>query len=206
MIYFLNLQTETKNGHKFLTMRRNIIITVLLLMVSSIAMAQSTEQLYNEGKALYDAKKYEEALPKLKAAADKGHKKAQYRMGRAFDKGNGVKEDNVRAFQWYLKAANQGHAKSQYQVGRCYKKGKGVAEDQQKALSYFTKAANQDNADAELALAKHHLKRGDKGKARQWCMRAVKHEKDGKRILAELRQDSAAGDEKSKVLLGLIGK
>ena len=187
-------------------MRRNIIITVLLLMVSSIAMAQSTEQLYNEGKALYDAKKYEEALPKLKAAADKGHKKAQYRMGRAFDKGNGVKEDNVRAFQWYLKAANQGHAKSQYQVGRCYKKGKGVAEDQQKALSYFTKAANQDNADAELALAKHHLKRGDKGKARQWCMRAVKHEKDGKRILAELRQDSAAGDEKSKVLLGLIGK
>ena len=187
-------------------MKRNIFLTVLLLMFFHIATAQNAEQLYNEGKALYDAKKYDEALPKLKAAADKGHKKAQYRMGRAFDKGNGVQEDNVRAFQWYLKAANQGHAKSQYQVGRCYKKGKGVAEDQLKALSYFTKAANQNNADAELALAKHHLKQGDRGKARQWCMRAVKHEKDGKRILDELRKDSSAGDEKSKILLGLIGK
>ena len=104
---------------------------MLLLLVSAcnMTMAQSAEQLYQEGKALYDAKKYNEALPKLKAAADKGHKKAQYRMGRAFDKGNGVAEDNTRAFQWYLKAANQGHAKSQYQVGRCYKKGKGVGED-----------------------------------------------------------------------------
>ena len=186
-------------------MKRSVF-TAIALFICALSFAQNADKLYREGKALYDQKKYSEALPKLKAAADLGHKKAQYRLGRAFDKGNGVAEDNTRAFQWYMKAAKQNYHKALYQVGRCYKKGKGVAEDQQKALSYFTKAANQDNADAELALAKHHLKRGDKGKARQWCMRAVKHEKDGKRILAELRQDSAAGDEKSKVLLGLIGK
>ena len=187
-------------------MKKKILISLLLLMTCTLAGAQSAEQLYQEGKALYDEKRYSEALPKLKAAADRGHKKAQFRMGRAFDKGNGVTEDNTRAFQWYLKAANQGHAKSQYQVGRCYKKGKGVAEDQQKALSWFIKAANQDNADAELALAKHHLKLGDKKKAKQWCLRAVRNEKDGKRVLDEMREDAAAGDEKTKILLGLIGK
>lgn len=192
----------TKNPN----MKRNIAITLLALLFFPLLHAQNAEQLYKEGKALYDAKNYSEALPKLKAAADRGHKKAQYRMGRAFDKGNGVKEDNERAFQWYLKSANQDYAKAQFQVGRCYKKGKGVAADAQKALTYFTRAANQDNADAELALAKHHLKKGDKGKAKQWCLRAVRNEKDGKRILAEMRHDSSQGDEKCKVLLGLIGK
>lgn len=187
-------------------MRRTIMMAVLLLLTCNIAKSQNAEQLYQEGKALYDAKKYSEALPKLKAAADKGHKKAQYRMGRAFDKGNGVGEDNVRAFQWYLKAANQGHAKSQYQVGRCYKKGKGVGQDEQKAFSWYMKAANQDNADAEVALAKLFLKRGDKGKAKTWCLRGIRHEKDGKRMLQELRDEAAAGEQKAKQLLILIGK
>ena len=35
---------------------------------------QSAEKLYNDGKELYDAKRYEAAFPKLKAAAEKGHK------------------------------------------------------------------------------------------------------------------------------------
>ncbi len=187
-------------------MKRTTLLTLLLTLVCTLAMAQSADNLYKEGKALYDAKNYSAALPKLKAAADKGHKKAQYWMGRAFDKGHGVKEDNTRAFQWYLLAANQGHAKAQYQVGRCYKKGKGVAEDDKKAFFYFTKSANQDNADAELALAKHYLKAGDLGKAKTWCSRAVRNEKGGDEILAELRTDAAAGDEKAKRLLGLIGK
>lgn len=185
---------------------KRIFMLLTLLMGCTLMMAQSAEALYREGKNLYDQKRYEEALPKLKAAADKGHKKAQYRMGRAFDKGNGVGEDNVRAFQWYQKAAAQGYHKAQYQLGRCYKKGKGVAEDDAKAFQLFQKAAAQDNADAELALARHFLKKGDKVKAKQWCQRAVRHEKDGKRILEELRLDSSRGDEKAKVLLGLIRK
>ena len=92
-------------------MKRNIILTVLLLLVSHIVTAQNAEQLYKEGKALYDAKKYNEALPKLKAAADKGHKKAQYRMGRAFDKGNGVKEDNdpLRREVGYREGLSEAH-------------------------------------------------------------------------------------------------
>ena len=187
-------------------MTKRKLLSCLFLMFTFTVMAQNADQLYREGKALYDAKRFHEALPKLKAAADKGHRKAQYRLGRCFDKGEGVAEDNVRAFQWYFKAASQGHPKAQYQVGRCYKKGKGVAEDQKKAYAYFVKAARQDNADAEMALAKHFYKAGDKGKAKSYAIRAVRNPKGGDEVLAELKKDAANGSETSKAILLLLGK
>ena len=54
---------------------------MLTLMFSLAIGAQSASKLYDEGKALYDAKDYAKAIVKLKAAAEKGHKKAQYRRG-----------------------------------------------------------------------------------------------------------------------------
>ena len=47
---------------------------MLMTVVSMSAFAQSADKLYDEGKKLYDAKKYAEAFPKLKPAAEKGHK------------------------------------------------------------------------------------------------------------------------------------
>lgn len=186
------------------------LLTALLLMVSIGAGAQSADKLYEEGKKLYDAKNYAEAFPKLKAAAEKGHKKAQYRMGRCYDKGNGVEENDKLGFEWYMKSAQQGFAKAQYQVGKCYKNGEGVKKDRQAAFTWFEKAAKQDNADAELALGKAYLKgkgvAADEKKAKTWLKRAVTHEKDGKQILEELRQEAAAGDADAKVILKLVGK
>ncbi len=78
-------------------------ITIFLFLLSIIASAQSADALYEAGKKLYDEKKYTEAVKKLTPAAQKGHKKAQYRLGRCYDKGYGVTEDNQKAYQWYLK-------------------------------------------------------------------------------------------------------
>ena len=184
------------------------IITTLLLVLCTVASAQSADKLYTEGKSLYDAKKYTQAVPKLKAAAEKGHKKAQYRLGRCYDKGNGVKEDDKVAVSWYAKSAAQGYAKAQYQLGKCYKNGEGVEKDAKKAFDLFTRAARQDNADAQLALGKCYLKgRGttaDKAKAKSWFVKAVKNEKDGKQIMQELRKDAADGDEDAKLILQMI--
>ena len=72
---------------------------MLALLLCLTAGAQSAEKLYTEGKALYDAKNYTKAIEKLKVAAEKGHKKAQYRLGFCYDKGKGVKEDDAKAFQ-----------------------------------------------------------------------------------------------------------
>ena len=183
---------------------------MLMALVSLTAIAQSADKLYEEGKKLYDAQKYAEAFPKLKAAAEKGHKKAQYRLGRCYDKGRGVEENDQLAFQWYEKSANQGYAKAQYQLGDCYKDGDGVAKDKKKAVELFKKAADQEYAEAEFALGKCYLKgkgiAADKAQAKKWLKRAVNNEKDGKEILADLRKDAAEGDEDAKAILTLIGK
>ena len=185
------------------------LFSLLLMCFVCITLgAQSAEKLYNDGKDLYDAKRYEAAFPKLKAAAEKGHKKAQYRLGRCYDKGNGVEEDNVQAFEWYLKSAEQGYAKAQYQVGKSYKNGEGVDKDIDKAFEYFTKAAKQDNGEAQLALGKCYMKgkgvEKDEAKAKEWFKRAVKNEKDGKTILKELRKEASEGDEDAIAILKLI--
>ena len=79
---------------------RKIVLALVALTMSITVGAQNTDKIYDEAKALYDAKDYKAALPKLRAAAEKGHKKAQYRLGRCYDKGHGVAEDNKVAFEW----------------------------------------------------------------------------------------------------------
>jgi TPR repeat protein len=186
------------------------ILTTLLLLICGAAMAQNADKLYEEGKALYDAKKYVQAIPKLRAAAEQGHKKAQYRLGRCYDKGNGVKEDDDKAFEWYFKSAERGFAKAQYQVGKSYKNGEGVEEDRVKAFQYFTKAAKQGNAKAQFALGECYFEgKGvaqDKAKAKACFLKALNDEKDGKEILEDLRKDAADGDEDAIAIKKFLGK
>lgn len=141
---------------------RTILFTCLLLF-SMVVRAQSADALYDEGKKLYDQKKYELAFKKLLPAAQKGHKKAQYRVGRCYDKGHGVAENNAKAFAWYSKAATQGHAKSQYQLGKCYLKGKGTTPNTTKAKAWLLKAVNnKKGGDKVLAKLKEDAASGDK--------------------------------------------
>lgn len=189
---------------------KKTLMMILLAVLTLTAGAQSAEKLYKEGKALYDAKKYEQAFPKLKAAAEKGHKKAQYRLGRCYAKGRGTAENDKMAAQWYQKAANQGYHKAQYQLGKAYKDGDGVTKDRKKAITLFQQAARQDNADAQYQLGKAYMKgkgvEADEKKARTYLKKAVNHDEDGQEILKKIKEDAADGDEDAKRMLTLIGK
>ena len=112
--------------------------------------AQNAKALYDEGKAYYDAKNYTAAFPKLKAAADKGHKKAQYRLGMCYKEGNGVDKDRKKAVALFQKSAKQGYAKAQYQLAKAYLKGKGVAADQTQAKSWLKKAVSDEKHGKEI--------------------------------------------------------
>lgn len=129
---------------------RKIVTTLLALTLCMAAFPQKAESLYKEGKTLYDAKKYEQAFPKLKAAAEKGHKKAQYRVGLCYDKGRGVAEDDAMAVKWYQKSAAQDYAKAQYELAKCYVKGEGVAKDEVKAKSWLKKAVKDKKNGQEI--------------------------------------------------------
>ena len=99
----------------------------------------------------------------MQAAADKGHKKAQYRLGRCYDKGYGVKENDQKAFELYQKSAKQDYAKAMFQLGKCYMKGKGTTADQTKAKVWLNKAFKNPKGGLKLKeKIKKDAKEGDK--------------------------------------------
>ena len=144
-----------------MTIRRFLMILIAWTTLTAVH-AQDAKAIYKEAKALCDAKNYAQAIPLLRVAAEKGHKKAQYRLGRCYDKGHGVKEDNKQAFLWYSKAATKGYAKAQYQLGRCYLKGKGTGADRKKAKTWLIKAVkNEKGGEEVLQTIKEKAAKGD---------------------------------------------
>lgn len=129
---------------------RRITMILLALALCTAAFSQNSESLYKQGKKLYDKEKYEQAFPKLKAAAEQGHKKAQYRVGYCYDKGRGVTENDVMAVKWYQKSAEQNYAKAQYQLAKCYVKGEGVTKDVAKGKMWLMKAVKDKKDGLEI--------------------------------------------------------
>ena len=83
---------------------KHIITILFALAVGMTASAQSADKLYKEAKALYDAKNYTAAVPKLKAAADKGHKKAKNQGEKSRGKSRGqVFDSKIKGTDTVLK-------------------------------------------------------------------------------------------------------
>lgn len=187
---------------------KRLFMLLVFSLLCGIIYAQDAETIYKDGKTLYDAKKYKEAFAKFQTSANQGYKKAQYYLGRCYDKGHGITENDQQAVFWYEKAAAQNHPKAQYELGKCYKKGEGVTKDLDKAFQYFEKSAAQDNADAQFELGKCYMK--GKGtaenldKAKTLFNQSVNNPKGGDKVLKKLKKDAAEGDETSKKILKML--
>ena len=78
-------------------------------------------------------------IEQLRQAAERGEPEAQNALGRAYDEGQGVAEDDREAVKWYRMAAEQGSSLGQYFVGKAYANGGvGVEKDFVKAYTWFT--------------------------------------------------------------------
>jgi TPR repeat protein len=84
--------------------------------------------------------------------AEQGKAWAQYNLGLAYDKGEGVKQDDTEAVKWYRKAAEQGHARAQNNLGWMYAHGEGVPQDYAEAARWSRKAAEQGHPGAQNRL------------------------------------------------------
>lgn len=91
-------------------------------------------------------------IPLLEKAATQGVRRAQSILGFVYMHGIGLKQNNMKAFEWYEKAASQGHAPDQLTLGLMYAYGKGIERDDVKAFEWFKKASLQGHNQAQLIL------------------------------------------------------
>ncbi|MGH9499223.1 MAG: tetratricopeptide repeat protein [Terriglobales bacterium] len=91
-------------------------------------------------------------ISQLQTKAKAGDASAQEALGRAYQKGNGVRQSDELAAQWYRKAADQGDAVAQNDLGIMYRTGAGVEKNKEEAVKWYRKAAQQGNANALFNL------------------------------------------------------
>ena len=113
------------------------------------------------------------SLTALQYAAEGGHPVAQWRLGRMYAKGDGVAQDDLRAYDYFSKIANA-HAEDSpsapqaaivanafVALGRYYVSGipnSRVKADQERAREMFSYAASYfGNAEAQYNLARMYL-------------------------------------------------
>jgi len=114
------------------------------------------------------------SLNSLQYAAEGGHPVAQWKLGRMYADGDGVAQDDLRAFEYFSRIANQ-HAEDSpsapqaaivanafVALGRYYLNGipnTKVKSDPERAREMFSYAASYfGNADAQYDLARLYLK------------------------------------------------
>ena len=114
------------------------------------------------------------SLTSLQYAAEGGHPIAQWKLGRMYAEGEGVAQDDLRAFDYFSRIANQ-HAEDSpsapqagvvanafVALGRYYLKGipnSKIKSDPDRAREMFSYAASYfGNADAQYDLARLYLK------------------------------------------------
>jgi uncharacterized protein len=118
-----------------------------------------------------------EEVTRIRQAAEDGDPSAQLALGRMFDKGAGVAQDDAQAVRWYQKAAEQGLADAQFSLAWAYDNGEGVPQDYALAARWYLKAAEQGDAGPQNNLAvmyaDGHGVLQDYAQAAQWFRKAA---------------------------------
>ena len=93
------------------------------------------------------------SLASLTQSAESGDPGAQFELGRAYEDGKGVPQDDSRAVEWFRKSAEQGNTQAENSLGVMYALGRGVPRDREEAVRWYKKAAKQGSADGMYNVA-----------------------------------------------------
>jgi hypothetical protein len=100
----------------------------------------------------YDRGNYAAALPELKRLSELGDAAAQVRLGRLYERGEGVAQDYGAALRRYRAAAAQGDATGQAYLGDLYSLGLGMPPDWTEAVRWYRLAAAQHEPSSMASL------------------------------------------------------
>ncbi|MDE1482842.1 tetratricopeptide repeat protein [Xenorhabdus bovienii] len=150
--------------------KSQILFAVFLLIITTACYSESNgSENFNVKITQMDEKTHIEILHAL---ANSGHIGAQYELGTMYAEGKGVKQDYIKAKDWYEKAALQGDIDSQASLGFMYYNAEGIPQDYIKAKEWFEKAAAQGSAASQAFLGiMYYVGEGaqkDYGKAKEW--------------------------------------
>ena len=81
-------------------------------------------------------------MQSLIARAQAGDASAQFELGRDYEAGKGVPQDDAKAAQWFRKAAEQGNPQGQNSLGLMYADGRGVKRNKHEAVHWYRMAAD----------------------------------------------------------------
>jgi len=134
--------------------------TLLLLTLAAPAWAQNDDLAKGEafmGNHAASSGNFAEAAKWWRKAANHGHTKAHYYLGKLYRFGTGVPQDFAEAIKRHRKAAVDGIPEAQVSLGDMYALGQGVPQDYAKTLKWWRKAADQGLARAQYLLGVMHL-------------------------------------------------
>jgi len=101
---------------------------------------------------LMDAGEYAAAMEQLLPATRAGNAEAEELIGVMYASGLGVERDDIRAFEWYLRASMKGHPGAQSGVGWYYEVGRGMpAPDLVRAYMWYVLSAIGGDPDAAIS-------------------------------------------------------
>jgi uncharacterized protein len=147
-------------------------------------------QAFRTGTQSYLAGEKEKAVSELSYAAEQGHALAAWKLGRMYAEGDGVKRNDLKAFQYFSKLANDNADVSPFgaqarfvanafvAVGNYYQTGISNSEvkpNVDRARKMYSYAATYfGDPDAQYQLAKLCLKDKDNRQAGRWLSLAAR--------------------------------
>jgi uncharacterized protein len=145
---------------------RDFNLAIVACEAASSASPRDPRLQYLLGDSYGTAKKYMEALPHYRTAAEAGYPEAQNALGVLFATGRGVVKDYQRAFDLIGKAAASGLPDAIGNLGSMYANGNFVKEDDARALDLYEKSIEAGNSFALAQAGSMYF--GGKGTQRDY--------------------------------------
>jgi|CXWL01.1.fsa_nt_gi TPR repeat protein len=138
---------------------------------------------------------YQKAAYWFRMAAEQGDGCGQFNLGRMYEKGLGIDQNDEQFVYWTRKAAEQGYESGQWKLGLMFSEGRGVAQDYVQAEYWFSKAAKQSVSGRQYELGEMYKEgRGvpqDEKQAVYWFIQAAEQgDEDGQYKLGMLCYDA----------------
>jgi len=114
--------------------------------------ASQLQSAYIKSHELLDSGQTADAVSLLKKAADGGHSKALYELGRIYEFGELVDRDYKKALRYYKKSADLGDPQGQRAYAFMLDLGRNIPKNTPKAMLYYTFAADGSDIEASMVL------------------------------------------------------